>query len=128
MLTVPPLIEAKPGDPITAEGWNNIRTAVLALFDVLNKSFGTLTVAVRVKGEGTVVDDSGASGPRHFRRTAASGRSASRNLRARRSSSIRSRICCRASTISSSKHRGLRKRRARSSWTTPAAPSNSVSR
>jgi hypothetical protein len=56
MLTVPPLIEAKPGDPITAEGWNNIRTAVLALFDVLNKSFGSLTVVVKAKGAGTIVD------------------------------------------------------------------------
>lgn len=56
MITPPPLVEAKPGDPITSEGWNNFRQALLILYDALNKSFGTLTVAVKAKGEAAVVD------------------------------------------------------------------------
>jgi hypothetical protein len=57
MLTPPTLVEAKPGDPVTAEGWNNFRQAVLALYDALNKSFGTLTVAVKAKGTGAAIPD-----------------------------------------------------------------------
>jgi hypothetical protein len=55
MLTPPTLIEAKPGDPITSEGWNNFRQAVLALYDALNKSLGALTVLVKSKSDGSVV-------------------------------------------------------------------------
>ena len=56
MITPPPLVEAKPGDPITSEGWNNFRQAVLMLFDAFNKSVGALTVAVKAKGEANVID------------------------------------------------------------------------
>ena len=57
MITPPPLVEAKPGDPITSEGWNNFRQALLILYDALNKSFGTLTVAVKAKGEATLIEN-----------------------------------------------------------------------
>lgn len=57
MITPPPLIEATPGAPITAEGWNNLRQAVLALYDAVNKSPGTLTVLVKNKADGSVVAD-----------------------------------------------------------------------
>ena len=56
MITPPPLVEAKPGDPITSEGWNNFRQAVLMLYDAFNKSLGTLTVSVKAKGEATRID------------------------------------------------------------------------
>jgi len=49
MLTHPPLIEAAPGAPITAEGWNNLRQAVLTLYDALNKSLGTLSLQLKSK-------------------------------------------------------------------------------
>ena len=55
MLTPPPLIEATPGAPITAEGWNNVRQAVLALYDAMNKTLGQLTVALKSKADGSVV-------------------------------------------------------------------------
>ena len=57
MITPPPLIEAAPGAPITAEGWNNLRQAVLALFDAVNKSPGTLSVQVKNKADGSIVAD-----------------------------------------------------------------------
>lgn len=57
MITPPPLIEATPGAPITAEGWNNLRQAVLALYDAVNKSPGTLSVLVKNKADGSIVAD-----------------------------------------------------------------------
>ena len=120
-----PLIEAKPGDPITAEGWNNIRTAVLALFDVLNKSFGTLTVVVKAKGAGTIVDFATVTavpangGERPFRIAQFAGASVQlyqiQNLLPGKYHLV---VEAPAS----------RRRRVRSSWTTPAAPSSSASR
>jgi hypothetical protein len=55
MLTPPPLIEAAPGAPITAEGWNNLRQAVLSLYDALNKSLGTLSLQLKSKDGGAPV-------------------------------------------------------------------------
>jgi hypothetical protein len=57
MLAHPPLIEAAPGAPITAEGWNNLRQAVLTLYDSLNKSLGALSVQVKSKADASPVDD-----------------------------------------------------------------------
>ena len=57
MITPPPLIEAAPGAPITAEGWNNLRQAVLTLYDAVNKSPGTLSVLVKNKADGSIVVD-----------------------------------------------------------------------
>ena len=57
MITPPPLIEAAPGAPITAEGWNNLRQAVLTLYDAVNKSPGTLSVRVKNKADGSIVVD-----------------------------------------------------------------------
>lgn len=61
MLTPPPLIEATPGAPVTAEGWNNIRLALLALFDALNKSPGELTVLVKSKADGAPIGNAAVS-------------------------------------------------------------------
>ena len=46
-ITPPPLIKATPGDPITAEGWNNIIDAIKTLYAEYNRSKGALTVVVR---------------------------------------------------------------------------------
>jgi len=45
-ITYPPLIDARPGDPITSEGWNNIITAVKKLYDEHNRSNSQLTISV----------------------------------------------------------------------------------
>jgi hypothetical protein len=55
MITPPPLLVAAPGAPVTAEGWNNLRLAVLALYDALNQSPGTLTVQLRSKADNSLV-------------------------------------------------------------------------
>lgn len=57
MITPPPLLEAAPGNPITAEGWNNLRQAVLALYEAFNKSPGTLTAQLKSKDGGAIVAD-----------------------------------------------------------------------
>jgi len=50
MLTPPPLIDVKPGDPITSQSWNNVQQAIRLLYDALNKSLGTLTVLAKADG------------------------------------------------------------------------------
>lgn len=55
MITPPPLLEAAPGAPITAEAWNNLRQAILSLYDEVNKSPGTLTAVVKNKADGSPV-------------------------------------------------------------------------
>ncbi len=54
MLTLPPLLDAKPGDPITAEGWNNLVLAVRNIFDTLTKA-AELSVAVVDKSDGSLL-------------------------------------------------------------------------
>jgi len=46
MITPPPLINAKPGGPITSETWNNIVEALRRLYDEVNKTVGALVIKV----------------------------------------------------------------------------------
>jgi len=55
MITPPPLIDVKPGDPITSQNWNNVNQAIRILYDALNKSLGTLAVTVKNKADGNPV-------------------------------------------------------------------------
>lgn len=55
MITPPPLIDVKPGDPITSQSWNNVNQAIRILYDALNKSLGTLAVTVKNKADGNPV-------------------------------------------------------------------------
>lgn len=57
MITPPPLLEAAPGNPITAEAWNNLRQAVLTLYEAFNQSPGTLTAQLKSKASGAIVSD-----------------------------------------------------------------------
>jgi len=52
MITPPPLVDVKPGDPITSQAWNNILQALRTLYDAMNKSLGTLSVAVKDRATG----------------------------------------------------------------------------
>lgn len=56
-ITPPPLIEALPGDPITAEGWNYMIDAIKALYVEVNRTQGALTVAVREGKAKSVIKD-----------------------------------------------------------------------
>jgi len=55
MITPPPLIDVKPGDPITSQSWNNVNQAIRILYDAVNKSLGTLAVTVKNKADGNPV-------------------------------------------------------------------------
>lgn len=55
MITPPPLIDVKPGDPITSQSWNNVNQAIRILYDAINKSLGTLSVTVKDKADGNPV-------------------------------------------------------------------------
>lgn len=57
MITLPPLLEAAPGNPITAEGWNNLRQAVMLLAETLNRQPGTLTAQLKSKADNSIVDN-----------------------------------------------------------------------
>ncbi len=56
MITLPkPLIDAKPGDPITSESWNNTLAAIKTLYEALNKLLGSLTVSLTNQADGNPV-------------------------------------------------------------------------
>jgi hypothetical protein len=57
MLIPPPLTDAKPGDPITSQNWNNILVAIRTIYDALNKTLGTLTVHVKNRANGNPIPD-----------------------------------------------------------------------
>ena len=56
-ITHPPLIKSTPGDPITAEGWNNIIDAIKTLYAEHNRSQGALTVEVRNGKDKSILKD-----------------------------------------------------------------------
>ncbi len=51
-ITPPPLIDVKPGDPITSERWNYVLTALRMAYDALNKSLGSLSMIVKNQADG----------------------------------------------------------------------------
>ncbi len=55
MITLPPLLEAAPGNPITSEAWNNLRQGLLLLAETLNRQPGTLTAQLRSKADKSIV-------------------------------------------------------------------------
>jgi hypothetical protein len=55
-LTTPALPEVSPGEPITAQGWNGLRSATLTLFDAFN-AFGQGVLLVKVQANGVAVQD-----------------------------------------------------------------------
>jgi hypothetical protein len=55
MITIPPLVNVSPGDPVTSEGWNNVLTAVQAVVKFLNATKGTLVVQVRNQADGNPI-------------------------------------------------------------------------
>jgi hypothetical protein len=57
MITPPPLIDVSPGDPITAESWNNVLAALRLLVADANLQRGTLTVQVRDQANGNPIPD-----------------------------------------------------------------------
>lgn len=56
-ITHPPLVKSTPGDPITAEGWNNIIDAIKTLYAEYNRSQGALTVEVRNVKDKSILKD-----------------------------------------------------------------------
>lgn len=56
-ITHPSLIKSTPGDPITAEGWNNIIDAIKTLYAEYNRSQGALTVEVRNGKDKSILKD-----------------------------------------------------------------------
>src|SRR3954453_24080557 len=50
MITTPPLVNAAPGDPITAEAWNAVIDSIGLLVADANLQRGALIVAVRDNG------------------------------------------------------------------------------
>lgn len=57
MITPPPLIDVKPGDPISSEQWNNVLQAIRNVYEALNKNFGLLSINVRNQDNGKPVAD-----------------------------------------------------------------------
>jgi hypothetical protein len=55
MITLPPLTDVSPGDPITSEGWNNVLDAARTIATYLNTQRGTLTIQVRNQADGNPV-------------------------------------------------------------------------
>lgn len=55
MITSPPLIDVKPGDPITSQSWNNVLLAIRTIYDALNKSLGALSIIVKNKANGNPI-------------------------------------------------------------------------
>jgi hypothetical protein len=56
-ITHQPLVKPTPGDPITAEGWNNIIDAIKTLYAEYNRSQGALTVEVRNGKDKSILKD-----------------------------------------------------------------------
>jgi hypothetical protein len=55
MIQIKPLVDVKPGDPIRSESWNNIQADITAICTELNRSYGTLSVAVKNKADGNPI-------------------------------------------------------------------------
>ena len=55
-LTKPPLSPVSPGQPVTAQGWNDVLTGVSDLFDTL-LAFGTDALSVRPVIDGVLIND-----------------------------------------------------------------------